>query len=192
MGIYLLEHASPGYQGRTKFNADNADLTLAFTVDEHTAGEHSTRKLATEAKYGRIDLNTTTATCAARNISYLIGVKCREKPCEIINIAGNGIYTMAKHGWTQDQTNQYLYDVFVEMRDKWGCMPTKGFRSGGQTGVDIAGAVAASVIGIDAVITFPKGFRQRGIDKVDFTQTKDAVMQDIISMAGCVKSIREV
>lgn len=187
MAVYLKEHHQSNYQGRTKFNANMSDITIAFTVDKFTAGEVLTRKAATDAKYGHIDLNTTSPTCAARAIQYLIQSKveghlCR--PCEILNVAGNGIQTLGRHGWTQDQVNQYLYDVFVELRDKWGMLPTKGFRSGGQTGVDIAAAVMAEAVGVDAVITFPKGYRQRGLDAQDFYGTNEDVMQQIKAMAA--------
>jgi hypothetical protein len=190
MSITLKEHASSGYRERTKLNADNADLTIAFTVDEHTAGERLTRSLATEARYGRIDLNITSSTSAAKRIQYLINTKLCGKPCEVINIAGNGIYTLANHGWTQDRINIYLRDVFVDLRDKLNCMPSIGFRSGGQTGVDIACAVAAHSIGVDAIITFPKGFRQRGADKLDFIQTEGDVMREIERMSSALLSPR--
>lgn len=182
MKVYLVEYHERGYQGRTRFNASNADLTIAFTVDATTAGERLTRKAATEAKYGHIDLNTASPTCAARAIHYLVQSKVVGRPCEILNIAGNGLQTLSRHGWTQGQVNQYLYEVFVELRDKWGLLPTKGLRSGGQTGVDIAAAVMADTIGIDAVITFPTGFLQRGADGRDFTQTKEDVRQKIAVM----------
>lgn len=186
MTIYLREHHERGYQGRTRFNAGNADLTIAFTVDAATAGERMTRKAATEAKYGHIDLNTASPTCAARAIQYLTQSKVQERlcrPCEILNIAGNGLHTLTRRGWTQEQVNQYLYDTFIELRDKWGCMPTKGLRSGGQTGVDIAAAVVAQAIGLDAVITFPPYYLQRDCVGRDFTQTKNAILQEIAAMA---------
>lgn len=80
--------------------------------------------------------------------------------------------------------SRYLFEVFLELRDKWGALPVKGFRSGGQTGVDIAGAVMAYALELDAVITFPPGYLQRGIDNKDFTQTKEDVQAQIREMAA--------
>lgn len=183
MSVYLREHERSNYLERTKFNADKSDLTIAFTVDQFTAGERQTRKLATEFKYMHIDLNRISATCAARDIHNRITNQFGTGKCGIINIAGNGVYTLSKHGWAQDQVNQYLFDTLIELRDKWGDLPTKGFRSGGQTGVDIAAAVMAEAMGVDAVITFPKGYRQRGSDAQDFYEKKEDVMQKIKAMS---------
>lgn len=183
MGIYLCEHPSSGYKARTELNANESDITIAFTVDENTAGELLTRKCATEEKYGRVDLNTTSPTCAARNIHYLITTKLCGKSLNVINIAGNGIHTLNKHDWTQQQINQYLFKVFTELKEKWNLIPLKGIRSGGQTGVDIAGVVIAYKLGLNAIITFPKGFIQRGTNGKDFEQTKDDVRQSILMMA---------
>lgn len=186
MSVYLREHERSNYLERTKFNADKSDLTIAFTVDQFTAGERQTRKLATEFKYMHIDLNRTSETCAARDIHNRLAGQFGNNGCGIINIAGNGVFTLNKHGWTQDQANQYLFDVFIELRDKWGDLPTKGFRSGGQTGVDIAAAVIAEAMGVDAVITFPKGYRQRGSDAQDFYERKEGVMQKIKAMSALI------
>lgn len=182
MPIYLREHQQPGYMGRTKFNAVSSDLTIAFTVDQFTAGEIQTRKLATEFRYMHINLKTTSPACAARDIHNRIAGQFSNEPCNIINIAGNGVYTLARHGWMQDQVNQYLFDTFSELKERWGDVPQKGFRSGGQTGVDIAAAVMASALGINAVITFPRGYRQRGVDGQDFTQTREDVMLKVVTM----------
>lgn len=187
MTIYLQEHMNSGYSSRTQFNAENSDLTIAFTVDEFTAGERLTRKFAAE-DYGRIDLKTTTPAEAARNIHYLIDVKLCGNPCGIINIAGNGLATLSKYKLTQESVNKFLVETFLEMKNKWNCFPEKGFRSGGQTGVDIAAAVVAEIMGVDAMITFPKGYLQRNAKGVDFTQTKESVMQSIFDMTERQKS----
>lgn len=183
MPVYLREHQQPGYMGRTKFNAVSSDLTIAFTVDQFTAGEIQTRKMATELRYMHINLKTTSPTCAARDIHNRIANQFSKEPCNIINIAGNGIYTLVRHGWAQDQVNQYLFDTFSELESKWDSMPVKGFRSGGQTGVDIAAAVMAYALGVDAVVTFPRSYRQRGVDGQDFTQTQEDVMLKVVTMS---------
>lgn len=181
MAVYLKEHSQYSYQPRTKFNADNSDLTIAFTVDQFTAGERLTRKLATEMKYMHINLHTVSPACAARDIHNRIASQFKGA-CNIINIAGNGVYTLTRHKWMQGDANQYLFDTFSVLKDKWGNMPVKGFRSGGQTGVDIAAAVMAYALGADAVITFPKSYRQRGVDGQDFVEKREDVMMKVIAM----------
>lgn len=182
--IYVQEHASTGYQARTRFNAEKSDLTLAFAVDPNTAGERLTKKVATEAKYGIICLIDTSVPEAVRRITNIVENRLQGEPINILNIAGNGIYTLLAHGWSQRRTNAYLVEVFRGLRDNCGIVPAKGFRSGGQTGVDIAGAVMANVLGIDAVITLPKGYLQRGANNKDFTQTREAVIEQITRMSA--------
>lgn len=55
--------------------------------------------------------------------------------------------------------------------------------SGAQTGVDIAGLVAAVKLGIPCVGTLPRGYIQRGFDGVDKSYTKQQIEGDIIAMA---------
>ena len=183
MTIYLREHPQSNYQARTRLNAEKSDLTIAFTVDQYTAGEILTRKLATVEKYGHINLNDTTPIQAARHIKYMVENKLRDKPFDVLNIAGNGAYTMRKHGWTQEQVNKYVFETLHILRDQLAIMPSKGVRSGGQTGVDIAAAVACQALGVDAVITFPRGYRQRTAESVDITQSIDEVITSVDKMA---------
>lgn len=168
MTIHLVEHSSTDYPPRTRWNAERADLTIAFTVDSTTPGERLTKRLA-GSKYLHIDLNTTTPAIAAS----LIGTFA------IINIAGNDISTLIKHGWTQQRVNQFLYDIFKQCP-----APTRGFLSGGQTGVDIAAAVIAQRLGLNALITFPNGYKQRNQSGIDFTNTETAIREQITSMAN--------
>ena len=51
--------------------------------------------------------------------------------------------------------------------------------SGGQTGTDMAGAVAAWYLSIPACITLPKGFVQRHEDGVDVQHSKEFIIQSI-------------
>lgn len=188
MGIWVQEHDDPGYRGRTLFNAQRADLTIAFTVDASTHGEQLTRQAATEARYGHIDLNVSSPSCAAHDIHTMIATKLEGLPFNILNIAGNGLQTLSRHGWTQCKINQYIFDTFVELRDMWNTLPAKGLRSGGQTGVDMAAAVMAKELNLDAVIMMPRGFRQRGADGTDILQTRDDVLRKIAAMSYIIES----
>lgn len=157
-------------------------MTLAFTVDASTAGERLTRTAATEARYGHIDLRQLSPKEAATLIAQLILKKVGARP-EILNIAGNGIYTLKNHGWDQGRVNAFITETFLELQKlSPESLPSKGFISGGQTGVDIAAAVMADILKIDAVITFPKGFLQRNAAGDDFQQTREDVANSIAEM----------
>ena len=168
--IEVHEHASSSYAPRTFYNAKSSDLTIAFAVDFATAGERLTRKAAGRAY-----------------VSIPLGLELKEAVKEILdaakrynastlNIAGNGIYTLAEHGWTQRASNLYVFKVLRRVTRR---REITVIRSGGQTGIDIAGIVAAYVLGISAIATLPKGFLQRAADGVDRTQSKSDVEKQI-------------
>lgn len=171
MSLRVVEHSSAKYTPRTYLNANTADLTVAFAVDFGTAGEKCTHRAAGEAYVG-ITLSTEPIE-AARSLYRACRKTCFVK---VLNVAGNGIYTLSAHGWTQSQVNQYVYDVLKVLHKHH---PLTTIISGGQTGVDIAGIVAAQALGIDAVATLPKGYLQRAADKIDRCMTQQAIIDQI-------------
>lgn len=158
--LVLRAHTSPSYPPRTFENAGGADLTAAFARDFSTAGERLTKKAA-GGRYVALPLDA-----SALENARLLFAALRERGVErpTLNIAGNGIYSLAPAGWTQDRVNAYLLDVLCPVHTHW---PLGRVVSGGQTGVDWAGAVAATALGISAQMTFPAGFLQRGLSNVD-------------------------
>lgn len=168
--LEVLEHASSNYSPRTWANAKGADLTVAFAVDFTTAGEKLTHKAAGD-RYVGIDLAMESMQ-AARTLYRAM----RAFDAHSLNVAGNGIYTLAKHGWTQERVDAYVFAVLAKVHEHW---PIQHVRSGGQTGVDMAGVTAAHALGIDALALLPKGFIQRGADKVDLAMTKEVVLAAI-------------
>lgn len=158
----LKEHSDWGYAPRTRFNADQADLTVAFAVDFTTAGERCTRSAA-KGKYVSIPLHLTPLEAARLLLNACIKFKVKT-----LNIAGNGIYTLTDFGYTQLDVIHWVYRVLKLVNQKH---PIKKVVSGGQTGVDLAGGVAAYCLGIDVTMTYPLGFRQRGADGVDTNLT---------------------
>ncbi len=168
----LQEHKSDKYGPRTYHNANSADLTVAFAVDLHTAGEVLTHKAAGDRYIGFQLTDETTSLELARQLYR----KMKSMNAKSLNIAGNGIYTLSKHNCSQQFINEFVYDVLSRVHEH---LPIEKIVSGGQTGVDIAGAVAAKKLNIPAVITFPKGFMQRFEDKRDIFQTKEAVEEQI-------------
>lgn len=171
--LTVLEY--PGsYSARTRHNAQSAQLTVAFAVDFTTAGERLTRSAAGTSYLG-FNLNVDIPLIAARRLYSIV----RGRNFRTINIAGNGIYTLAKFGWSQLRVNQYLLEVLNNVHRHW---PLFKVVSGGQTGADIAGLAAAYAIDVPEVTAvLPKGFKQRLVDGRDVFQTEQSIISQIKS-----------
>lgn len=169
IGIQIVEHSSSAYSPRTYYNASAADLTVAFACDMTTAGERLTKKAAKDKYIGiPISVKSKPSVIAKQILDFGL--------FESLNIAGNGIYTLVKYRISQEFINQLIFDTISEVNQ---VRPLKLIVSGGQTGVDIAGAVAAFALQIPAKITFPKGFRQRLEDGVDYFFTQKEILDHI-------------
>lgn len=158
--LQILEHSSCKYPPRTFHNAFVADLTLAFADDLTTSGEKLTLKAA-EGRYFAIDM---TDILPMTEVAVGVASKIAQVKAPIINIAGNGIYTFRKTGMSQDSVNSFVFNILAMIH---GLKRISKIVSGGQTGVDIAGAVAGYALGIPVEVTMPKGFRQRHKDNKD-------------------------
>lgn len=169
--LTVLEHTSSHYSPRTWANATSAQWTLAFARDFTTPGEALTHKAAGD-RYSAIALEGDPVE-AARSIFLAI----KRNNVRSVNIAGNGIVTLTKHGWTQPQVNQFIYDVLSRIHAHW---PLEALRSGGQTGGDVAGCVAGVALGIPTTALLPKGFRQRWRDRIDTEHTEADIRQQIM------------
>lgn len=182
--VKLVEHKSSSYAPRTYVNAAAGDITLVVAIDHTTAGEKCTRKAVG-------DDNKLFAVTPRKqdklSTSRLLFAKLRKMDAHTINVAGNGIYTFSKHGATQEAVNQYVYDILKPVADHWNI---EKIVSGGQTGTDMAGAVAAVALGIPVVMTFPKGFKQRFQDGVDITQLEDMIYRQIEDGVEALKHAR--
>lgn len=181
MTIRLIEHSSSNYAARTYHNACGADLTAAFALNFSTAGERLTRKAAGD-RYVAIDLRLE-AVDAAR----LLFAAARNARAKMINIAGNSICTLAAGGWTQEGANAHLASVLSLVHQHWGI---ERILSGGQTGIDIAGIVAACHLGIDATATLPRGFRQRTIDRGDVSRSAEQIQAEVMAWSAQLASDR--
>lgn len=177
--LILQQHESQKYPPRTYFNAGQADITIAFASDFSTAGEALTRKAA-GAKYLPISLSTD-PVIAARAIYR----ELRARNATVINIAGNGIYTLTGHGWTQESLNAHLHSILSLVFRHW---KVAKLVSGGQTGVDVAGLVVGAALGITAVGTLPKGFLQRGANNRDVERDPKELESEIRAWAAKLNS----
>lgn len=96
--------------------------------------------------------------------SRLLYSTLKKTGCRVVNVAGNGIYHFKELGVTQEDINQYVYDILKPVAQH---IELEKIVSGGQTGADIAGLVAAVALGVYAVGTYPKGFKMRYEKGVD-------------------------
>jgi hypothetical protein len=170
--LTINEHPAPGYSARTQFNVRSAHLTVAIAVRFDTAGESLTRRLARD-RYLAISLADPAAFAAPT-----LAASMREHKASVLNVAGNGIYTLSQHGWTQNDINERVLSILRPVRDQLERIVT-----GGQTGVDLAGAVAGVVLGIPVVMTLPKGFKQRDARGVDQEHTHEEMVAMVMGYA---------
>ncbi|MBD8088544.1 hypothetical protein IFT48_00870 [Pseudomonas fluorescens] len=162
----FTEHKKPTYPPRTQHNAQSADLTVAFAEKFDSGGEVLTHSMAGD-RYVGIALKK-----APRDAAIELFRACKKHNAQVLNVAGNGIYTLKDFDWTQESLNLWAFQVMKFVHDHH---PFKKVISGGQTGVDWAGGVAAEVLGIPGEMTFPKGYMQRTLTEFKLIQTKDDV-----------------
>ena len=165
----FLEDNVRNYAHRTRVNAEWSDITLALAVDFDSPGEVTTRKAAGE-KYIGYPLP------ASPDDYFYPGIRRSEAAAEEIarkilahpayrqegvrlNIAGNGEVTLRQHGLYSALVTGFICDVFRTFQQFGGRILE--VRSGGQSGVDKAGVIAAQREKIPCSILAPKGFRWR-------------------------------
>lgn len=170
--LTLVAHKSESYVPRTWHNASSGDVTLALAVDLTTAGERLTHK-ASGDKYIGFQLNDDSKTL---DLARQLYKKMKSTNAKTLNVAGNGIYTLAEHGCSQDFINLFVYEVISKVHEYH---KIEKIFTGGQTGVDMAGAITGIKLGIPVEITFPAGFKQRFEDRKDITQTKEDIINQI-------------
>lgn len=153
------------YQQRTKENAERSDITIALAEDFTTYGERATKNFAGN-KYTshliKFEGKPFTSQEIANHIAFdIINNKEIRKPIKL-NIAGNGIYSLSE---PQEYYNDLVTEVIKELQLRG--IKIKEIRSGGQTGIDEAGIIAAQRLGIPAVVHGTKDWAFRGKDGKD-------------------------
>lgn len=178
--LELREHPNSGYAARTGENARGAGLTVAFAEDFTTAGEKLTKRVAGQ-RFVAIPLRLNKVKAAQE----LLRAMHEHGACSL-NVAGNGIYTLAAHGWSQAGVNQKVYAVLARVHQ---VHPLEFIRSGGQTGVDTAGLVAGLVLNVPVLGLYPQGFRRRLVDGVDVQGTETSLTQELQAQAQELRAI---
>jgi len=164
--LLVKEHSSPKYTPRTYYNAKSAEITLAFAMDFTTAGERLTKK-ASYPNYLDLPLDEPWIDNAKKVWRVL-----HKNNYSVVNVAGNGIYTLSKHGMRQSDIDTYVLNVIKQVHEYH---PITKIYTGGQTGVDLAGAKAGYHLGIDTEVTLPKGYIMRFEDGKDVSCSKEFV-----------------
>lgn len=172
--IYIREHTSSSYAPRTWHNAAQG-VTLAYAVDHTTAGEKLTQK-ASKGKIVMVHAGEHDDLMAARALYITL----KHYDCHVINIAGNGIYTFAKHGFSQQNVNDAIYNILNHLQPHWRI---DHIVSGGQSGADLAGLIAAQRLGVDCTGMWPKGYKMRFEDGKDVNHTPEQIMEIMRSYA---------
>lgn len=154
--IKFIQHKSPKYPPRTYENA-GADATIAFAFDFNTPGEKLTRDAVVTQGNLYVPVDPTVEPLNIRKI-ILTAEIFNHRNVKTINIAGNGLYTTIKHGYTQEKCDTlveiYLSSLFDSLKQ-----PPSLIRSGGQSGFDEAGLKAAVKLGIPALCVCPQGWK---------------------------------
>lgn len=153
------------YADRTKKNAKWADLTIAFGVDFNTAGERLTSTVAGDNYYA-FKFGEYSEEAVIKTLREIVK-RFKSKKGLKINIAGNGLYTLDKYGFTQNNANESVKIVLNTLQGMG--LDISEIRSGGQTGFDEAGVKAADALGIKWSILAPKGYWFRDANGKDIS-----------------------
>ena len=172
--------SSGDYPQRTKENADWSDVTLSFAADFNTKGEKATKRYAGN-KFVPVKMFFGSPEVEAEFINpgsefldaerILEDLKKQGLPTKNIklNIAGNGIYSFKKgiRHLTQEEFNNYVTKVLQELQALG--ITIAEVRSGGQTGADEAGIIAAQRLGIKSSVNAPAGWKFRDASGEDIS-----------------------
>lgn len=161
--ITFVEHKEYGYKPRTTDNA-GADATIAIAIDFNSAGERLTKKEV--LRQGKLYIPIDVSEKLEIRPEEIEAIKSLLKKYNVqtLNIAGNGIYTM------QGKYSQSQLDFFVHYLVSW--LDVKHIRTGGQTGVDEAGAKAGARLGIPTTVLAPRGWKFRNEFGKDISDEK--------------------
>lgn len=155
--------SSTSYPERTRENVNWSDITIALAEDFNTAGERLTRSVS-GFKYVSYTLtDSANAQAIADDIYNQMVAKGRTKDLKL-NIAGNGIYTLTK---PQEYYNDLLTKVISILQSKG--VTISAIRSGGQTGIDEAGIIAAQRLNIPSIVHSTSDFKYRSKSGIDIS-----------------------
>lgn len=170
--LIINEHKSEKYPPRTYYNATSAEVTLALALNLETAGEKLTKKAAGPRYIGFKLTPEIDDIVIARQLYS----KMKKDNAHTLNVAGNGIYTLSAQDCSQEFINYFTYKIISKVHQYW---PIEKIYTGGQSGVDISGAVTGYLLGIPTEVTLPNGYLQRFEDGQDIKGTREKVFEQI-------------
>ena len=173
--IELLCHSSSHYGPRTWHNAAQG-VTLAIAADHTTAGEKLTQKAS--QKNGIVMVNALEFAGSWVQAARELYRELKSRNLRTVNVAGNGIYTLNKHGISQIMMNDMVRQILHKVDEH---LPLDKVVSGGQTGADFAGLVAAAKIGIPCTGLWPAGFKMRYCNGKDVNHTFEEIQTLMMS-----------
>lgn len=173
--IRFGEDRRSDYSSRTKINVVMSDITIAFAVDEATGGERATKKFAEESATPffsfRINENGRIPGTEKEKMDEFIatakGKISKMNRGLILNIAGNGMTTLSKHGITQERADELVFNFLSNLKAQG--LIFHSVRSGGQTGFDESALKAADKLGIMAFCLAPQGWKFRDATGTDIS-----------------------
>lgn len=191
--IDFIEDNEYNYASRTKKNIQLADATIDICIDPNTAGEKLTKKIALEQgkPFLQIVINRQCHTLKSqeKEINNFI-TKISKINNLKLNIAGNGLYTLNRYGITQSQANNFVYQLITLFKSH--NTKIQEIRSGGQTGFDEAGLIAADKHNIKTICLAPKGWRFRDINNKDITNKEQFISRFNIATKKETKTAKQV
>lgn len=164
----IIEDTQSGYRSRTVKNAEWSDITLALAIDAGSPGELETKEAAADKllPYRLLDgdIAITEPSFVERLLSEVTTdirnhprYKSFSKEGLKLNIAGNRLAILFRHGISQQEIDDLLHAVIEGLLENG--IAIAEVRSGGQSGVDEAGIHAAQDCSLPCSILCPKGFR---------------------------------
>jgi Leucine carboxyl methyltransferase len=131
--LEIYAHPKASYAARTRYNAKVADLTAAFALDLTTSGELMTKHAAGNKL---IEIPLTLEWIEAARVLWKA---LRHRDAHTLNIAGNGLSTLALHGWSEGRialpadaalpTSLTFVPIDFEHQNLSDCLSENGFRS---------------------------------------------------------------
>lgn len=164
-GGQILE-SSGDYPQRTKENAQWSDITLDLTeTNKGSGGANELTKRVAGNKYVHFQLHDSGETSSDPDAIFASIKEAGLPTTDIkLNIAGSEIGRL-KH--TQEEYNNEVERLIKGLLDLG--VTISEIRSGGQTGIDEAGIIAAQKLGIKWSVNAPNGFKFRTEDGTDIS-----------------------
>ena len=162
----IFEDTVKNYGHRTWANAEWSDITLAFAADFKSPGEITTKKAAGDKFIGyhltseEVMREQDDCFWKAQGRKYADKIRSnpnyREEGIKL-NIAGNSMISLSRYGIDADSVQDAIYQVLKNLLSD-GIVISE-VRSGGQSGADEFGIIAAQRLGLKCSILAPKGYR---------------------------------